>query len=663
MHSRPKKCSWNKGRELRTERNCPKPFNRRMNMYMDERFGAWQSGNQAEKGSVEFKIFFPDRNMDPAQYCEKPGRPTYGDPQIESIQVAGDFMSQLQLRDWDLNSAPRMTVQNHPKGRVWSWTSPDELKAGFYEYKYYVTFRNGESRWVGDPCARYGGTANQNSAFVIGGSRADENRIKPLEKRKPLRDQVVYELMIDDFTDEYRGFRAPLDAIRDRLDYLGNELGITTVLFMPWTAWPGEGFNWGYTPHQYFSVEYRYTNALNAPAEKLSWLKKLVNACHERGIHVIMDGVFNHVGDEHASGDTAMGFPYRWLYQDQNDCPYSGVFGGCFPGLLDLDYNNGCTRHFILDVCRYWMDEFGIDGIRFDNTVNFHVYGTDAGLTDLLRGIRRHANDPDFSLTLEHLNKYAVDTAKYVGATSYWNDELFRQTFNALWDGHPGPDFLRALNCNAGLDPDQVATVYLGNHDHSHVAWRAGARNNRGAMEWYRLQPYYIALMTMPGCPMLQNGQEFCEDYWIMEDDSGTGRRVQPRPLRWSFAHDQIGKTMRGTLSGLIELRRKYKALRSDDIYPDRQDSWQTRFNNDGYGVDSERGLVIYHRWGFSEDGALQRFIIVLNFSGHETTVDIPFSENGHWQDLLNNRSFQIRDCLLPGMPVESYWGHVYYQS
>lgn len=82
---------------------------------------------------------------------------------------------------------------------------------------------------------------------------------------------------------EFRGARAPLDAVRDRLDYLAGDLGINAILFMPWTAWPGSGFSWDYDPYQYFSVEFRYANAVAQPAEKLSWLKRLISACHERG--------------------------------------------------------------------------------------------------------------------------------------------------------------------------------------------------------------------------------------------------------------------------------------------------------------------------------------------------------------------------------------------
>jgi 1,4-alpha-glucan branching enzyme len=475
-----------------------------------------------------------------------------------------------------------------------------------------------------------------------------------------LRDLVVYELMIDDFTDEYRGYRAPLDAVQDRLDYLEKDLGINAILFLPWTTWPGEGFSWGYAPIQYFAVEYRYANALNAPAEKLSWLARLVDACHRRGLHVIMDGVFNHVGDVNASEDDARGFPYRWLYQGQEDSPYVGTFGGAFPGLLDLDYNNGCTQQFIGDVCRYWTDEFMIDGIRFDNTTNFFIDGDRRGVPDLLEEIRDHVGDPNFSLTLEHLNMTAARVANQTGATSYWNNELYQRTFDCLWNWALDPRLLAGLNNHLGLDDDKVATTYLGNHDHSQVAWQAGARDNQGAMQWYRVQPYAIALLTAPGTPMIQNGQEFAEDYWVMEDDHGTGRRVKPRPLRWGFKDDGAGRPLRELFARLIAARKARHGLRSGNIYP-AWEGWMTQFNPQGYGVDVGRGLMIYHRWGEAEGGRLERFIVALNFSAEHRTVDIPFPENGLWEDLVTGDQLNVSDYWLRNALVESNWGHVYF--
>ena len=110
-------------------------------MYMSERFGAWQVGTDADRGRIEFKLFFPDRSKDPTQYAEKRqdelGQDVaqFGDPQIVSIQVAGDFQAHLGQASWDFAAAPALQKEEHAKGWVWRYRTEVELPAGFYQYK------------------------------------------------------------------------------------------------------------------------------------------------------------------------------------------------------------------------------------------------------------------------------------------------------------------------------------------------------------------------------------------------------------------------------------------------------------------------------------------------------------------------------------------------
>jgi len=607
--------------------------------HVQEQLGAWQVDGDTQKGKVQFKLFFP------AGF----------DPQIREIRVAGDFQAQLGGANWNFAEGLPLARTERPEGAFLSGITTAELPAGFYQYKYLVTFTNGESRIVSDPYTRYGGTDHQNAAIVVGGSRPEQNIVTPLTERKPLRDLFIYEMHVDDYTDEFRGIRAPLDAVQDKLDYLEG-LGINAILFMPWTAWKHREFDWGYEPFQYFAVEYRYANNLNQPEEKLSWLKRMISACHQRGIHVILDGVFNHV---------SLDFPYKFFYLDPEECPYTGTFAGEFSGLQDLDFNNQCTQDFIRDVCLYWIETFKIDGIRFDNTVNYHRDSDAKGIPQLLSDIQAYLDsrgEQHFSMTLEHLNLSAASITNTTKATSYWDNALYERCFDALWTTQVDSRLMSALNNNRFLhSPEKVATIYIGNHDHSHVNWQAGARDNLGALRWYKTQPYVIALFTCPGTPMIQNGQEFGEDYWIPENDHGTGRRVLPRPLHWKLLNDRIGQALSGLYRRLIDIRKHYPALRSPNFYPTSWELWQTRFNPEGYGMDTEKQIAIYHRWGQDAHGALQRFIIVLNFSATDQEVTVPFSDNGVWEDLLSGWKLDVQN-YRHSLKVSSNWGHVFVQ-
>ena len=389
-----------------------------------------------------------------------------------------------------------------------------------------------------------------------------------------------------------------------------------------------------------------------------------------------MDGVFNHV-----TGNEI--FPYHFFYRqlqgststigrgffDGGSSPYVGPFDGRFDGLRDLDFNNACLEEFVRDVCFYWMDEFGIDGIRFDNTVNFFdsrslsdptIPGN--GLFNLIANVNTRAADPNFSTILEHLEFDAALVTNFVNATSYWNNALYGVAFDYLYNDGIPPGIMNALNSKNGLvGGGKVATTYLTNHDHSHLAWQAGARTNQGSGLWFRTQPLAIALMTIPGSPMIQNGQEFAEGD-IAVGDNRSGRRVYPRPLRWGFADDVVGKRLRDVYQTLNRIHEENPGLRSDNVYPMNWPEGQTTLDEEGYGVDRERGLVIYHRYGNDSSGNLQRFIIVLNFSDTDLTVSVPFSDDGIWRDLLTEETVNVSG-FRADISVNSNWGRIYLET
>lgn len=583
-------------------------------MFMQARCGAWQVGDDPDRGAVEFRVFFP------AGF----------DPHVRVIRVVGGFQSQIGGVNWDPATAVTLVREPaDPRGEFWAAvTAP--LTTGFYEYKLLVQFDTGEVRWVSDPCARYSGLRDQNSAFVIGGSTPQQNAVRPLPGgRLPLAELNIYELMIDDFTADFRGVRAPLAAVGDRLDYL-RAAGFNAIEFMPWTAWADQSFDWGYVPRGFFAVESRYCNDLERPAEKLSWLKRLISACHDRGIHVIMDGVFNHVSRD---------FPYSQLYRDPVDSPFTDKpFGGSFVDLLDLDFANPPTGELIDDVCRYWADVFGIDGIRFDNTVNYLVDGDLNGLPQVLRHIDDHVRAlgaTEFPLILEHIDPSAAGVVTRTRATSFWDNSLHELTFTGLWEGGLSPRLINALNNRRFLPAGKVPTLYLSNHDHSHVTWQSGARTNQGALaSWWRVQPYLIALFTSTAVPLVPNGQEFGEEYFLPEDDQGTGRRVTPRPLRWKVRDDKVGRALLALHTRLAQLRSAHPALRSELMYPASWPEWAAGFDDVGVGVDVSRQLAIYHRWAQTPTG-VENVVVVLNFADNDQVVDVPFPFAGRWDDLL----------------------------
>ena len=134
------------------------------------------------------------------------------------------------------------------------------------------------------------------------------------------------------------------------------------------------------------------------------------------------------------------------------------------------------------------------------------------------------------------------------------------------------------------------------------------------------------------------------------------------RPLRWAQASDGIGERLQALYRQLIALRAAHLALRSANFYPEPYVERSVRLDGQGYGVDQDRDIVIYHRWGEDEQGRLERFIIALNFSAFQQPADIPFSVNGRWEDVLNGGAADVSGFWLREQLLTSHWGRIYFR-
>ncbi|MBD2342043.1 1,4-alpha-glucan branching enzyme [Calothrix sp. FACHB-156] len=626
---------------------------------MYEEFGPQVDDNH----NVTFKLFLPDNKKDLSQYSKG------GLPDIKKIQVTGDFQYHLGQKNWDYTNAPEMKLEDHSKGLLYTFLTPP-LHAGFYEYKFYVTFNDGSTRWCNDPCTKYNGKDpnNENSGFVVGGKRINDECLKPISNRLPQKDLIIYEVMIDDFTEKLINKndtpKARLDLIQDKIKHF-KELGINTIEFMPLAAVPGNSHGWGYNPCLFFAVENRFTEIVNQDdsgeekLNKLSRLQELIKALHTEGIHIILDIVCNH----------AHKFPYYDLYSDHKNSPYIGQFSADFGG-QDLNYENKCTQEFIRDVCKYWLNTYQIDGIRLDFARGFFIRGQSNGLPELITDLRDDFGTDDrknISLILEYLPEDPKDTydainvTNIVNATGCWFEQFMHEVWKFAKDDTVDTKIMRSMDTHRDFKEDKSPIVYIENHDHGTVVNKVGGSQMGEHVRrenWYKTQPCAIALLTLPGAILIHNGQELGDEYFLPETHKPD--RVIPRSVNWDKLGDYIGKNLFGLYKKLIEIRTKYPSLRSHNFYPSNYDERDTHFNQLGYGVNVDKKLIIYHRWEIGSDDQLERFIITLNFSAYEQNVDIPFSVNGIWQDLLNdNQTYTVNNYWLRDQKINSYWGRI----
>jgi pullulanase len=624
---------------------------------MYELFGS--TVDQTNK-NVTFRLFVPDGEIAPEQYDGG------GLPRIAAVSVVGSFQNPA-TRAWNVAAPipmPAAQFADPASGLLKGWVYECQvgpLPDGFYEYKYKIAFENAPSRLVTDPCAKYGGSENQNSGFVVGGTPLTP--VTPLSgARLPYSDLIVYELMIDDFTAKYKGVgESPLEAVVRKLDDLV-ALGVNAIEFMPWTAWTypddpsRDDFSWGYNPVQYFSVAHKYTLDPTSEADKLVHLRDLISECHDRGIQVLMDGVFNHAD----ATPPDHGFPYYWTYQDPADSPFVGDFAQ-HAFFQDLDYANKCTLEYIRDACLYWMDRFKIDGIRLDNTLGYYSPGDRGhGLPKLLselRGYLSSTGSPNFALVLEHAWDYSsIDVTNKVGATSCWLDPYRSLSMGYLGDRPQGvpqieTPIMRMLDSGRDFDAGRTPTVYIENHDHRRFMCKAGGR-----AFWYLTQPYVLALFTSCGAVLLYNGQEYGEENDMPEDGNG---RVVPRPLDWNNLYADPGPKVLDLYKTATELRKSHKGLRSPNFYPTNWDEKQTSLDAHGFGIDRARNVLVYHRWGEDGTGRTERLYVALNFSQVNQTVSFEVPSAGPWNELLSGAVVRAENGRIEAQ-IGSNWGAIY---
>jgi maltooligosyltrehalose trehalohydrolase len=224
---------------------------------------------------------------------------------------------------------------------------------------------------------------------------------------------VIYELHVGTFTRE-----GTFDAIVPRLAAL-RDLGITAIELMPVSQFPGDR-GWGYDGVHPFAVQ----NSYGGPRG----LQRLVDACHERGLGVILDVVYNHLGPE---GNYAAEFgPY---FSDHHHTPWGGAVN------FD-DRGSDPVRAFVLQNVRQWVRDFHLDGLRLDAIDAI----CDFGAVHILREIKTAAADearrpgrPFHVIAESCLNDVRVlDDIEHggYGLDAQWNDD-FHHSVHALLTG------------------------------------------------------------------------------------------------------------------------------------------------------------------------------------------------------------------------------------
>ncbi len=329
-----------------------------------------------------------------------------------------------------------------------------------------------------------------------------------------LADVVISEVHVGTATEA-----GTLDALQDRLDDLV-EVGVNAVELLPLAQFPGR-WNWGYDGVFPFAVQDSY----GGPHA----LQRFVDACHRRGLAVIADVVYNHLGPE---GNVLPSFgPY---VTDRYRTPWGPAMN--FDGAGSDD-----VRSYFLQNARLWFEDFHVDALRLDavhGIVDPTALPFLAELSALSRSLADELGRPCPLLAESADNNPAVVRPPSLGGLAMdaqWNDD-FHHSLHTLLTGERtsyyvdfgSPDELvtaytagfvfqgqysafrrrRHGARPSGIDPSRFV-VFAQNHDQ--IGNRPRGERLTELVDAERLRLAAVALLLAPGIPLLFMGEEYGE--------------------------------------------------------------------------------------------------------------------------------------------------------
>jgi maltooligosyltrehalose trehalohydrolase len=456
---------------------------------------------------------------------------------------------------------------------------------------------------------------------------------------------IIYELHVGTVTG-----KGTFQAIIPHLEYLRN-LGVTAIEIMPVAQFPGAR-NWGYDGVGLFAPQ----NTYGGP----DGLKELVNACHQHGLAVILDVVYNHLGPE---GNYLCDFgPY---FTDRYRTPWGPAINYDGP-------ESDAVRHFVISNALYWITEYHIDALRLDAIHGIYDFSAVHILKELSDAV--HTEAERLGRTALLIAESDLNDSRIIsppagggyGLDAQWSDDFHHALHTVLTGERAGyyEDFGQLSDLRTAL---QNGFVYTGQHsthrrrrhgnsvrhrppqqlvicaqNHDQIGNRALGERLSKLVSTEALQAAATGVLLAPHTPMLFMGEEYGEtapfQYFVDHSDADLNRAVRegrkkefagfgwtevPDPLdaatfersrvHLDGTHDERQHALLTWHRRLIHLR---KTLPPYTISP-------SHHQVHGY---EEQQVITIHRW--TDDGDATLVIVGLNTKPSRLSLDEP---EGTW--------------------------------
>lgn len=471
-------------------------------------------------------------------------------------------------------------------------------------------------------------------------------------KNLSLRDYILYELHTGTFTPE-----GTFAAIEQKLDYL-KELGVNAIEVMPVAQFPGN-HNWGYDGVFTFAVQNSYGGAKG--------LQHLINTCHQKGIAVVLDVVYNHLGPE---GN------------------YLGAYGPYFTNKYHTPWGNAINfddascegvRRYFIENALMWFRDFHVDALRLDAV---HAI-KDASPTHILQEIKMHVDRlmKETSRTHYLIVELDLNDTRYIksqeeqgyGMDAQWIDEFhhalrvtatqektgYYSDFTGIehlakayqdayvYDGQYSPHRKKDFGMKVESNRGQQFVVFAQNHDQVGNRMLGERISHLVSFEMQKLLAG--AVLVSPYLPMLFMGEEWAEThpflYFVSHSDQELidavrkGRKEEfaafhaqgeaPDPmaeetflhskLQWQLMNTEPHFTLWMYYKELIELRKQLPAL------------YELNRKHVKAIPNSKMQTLFLHRWHENNQASC-----LMNFSKEVQTITLPNSEE-RWQKVFDS--------------------------
>jgi 1,4-alpha-glucan branching enzyme len=445
---------------------------------------------------------------------------------------------------------------------------------------------------------------------------------------------MIYELLFRDFTES-----GDIQGAMQKLSYL-KELGVNAIELMPIQEFDGND-SWGYNPCFYFALDKAYGTK--------EMYKQFIDACHQQGLAVILDVVYNHATGSNpfaklywngTANKTVANNP--WFNVDAPH-PYS-VFH-------DFNHESPLVRQFVKRNLKFLLEEYKVDGFRFDLTKGFtqksSTEGTasnyDATRIAILKDYHEAvaAANPNACMILEH---FCVDQEEKELVNA--GMKVWRNLNNAYCQsgmGYPENSSFTGLYTGTNGMTSGGYVGYMESHDEERVGYKQTAYSQEPLKSnlterMKQLTTNAAFFLTVPGPKMIWQFGELGYDFSINENG-----RTGKKPIKWDYYTVAQRKALYTNYSKLLKLREK-----NEDLFGTNATfSWKVETTDWAAG----RFLTV------SAGG--KSLVVVGNFTSNAINATATFPATGTWYNLLTNEPLTVssinQSVTIPAHDVDIY--------